>query len=73
MKIKNKNRRLLMLDNRLLISELISFKTYRTTIKNNFDNNLLSQTSLSSIKQTSFNLKEFYKLYLSTIFIKKKS
>ena len=72
MKIKNKNRRLLMLDNRLLISELISFKTYRTTIKNNFDNNLLSQTSLFSIKQTSFNLKRILQIIFKYHFHKKK-
>lgn len=59
MKTKNQYKK----NNRLLISELISFKTYKTQIKNYLNNNSLpSTTNFSFLKQTSYNLKRILQI-----------
>jgi Ribosomal protein S2 len=56
---KNQNKK----TNRLLTSELINFKTYKTQTKNHLNkNSLLTTTNFYFIKQTSFNLKKILQI-----------
>jgi hypothetical protein len=69
MKISDKDKN----NNRLLVSELIGFKTYKTQTKNNFANNLLIPTdSISFLKQTSFNLKRILQIIFQYHIYRKK-
>jgi hypothetical protein len=56
---KNQNRNH---NNRLLISELINFKIYRTQVKKHFNDNLLPTNTFSSLKQISFNFKKLLQI-----------